>query len=136
MNPAMRGGCQCGAVRYVVTGEPQALYLCHCRECRKQSGSAFGASLAVARQSLVVTAGEPSFWTRPADSGGAVRCAFCPTCGSRLWHEPSRFETATVKAGTLDEPVDFAKAVHIWTARKAPGVVIPEGARSFPGEPD
>lgn len=31
------GGCQCGAVRYEITLSPLALYVCHCRECRKQS---------------------------------------------------------------------------------------------------
>jgi hypothetical protein len=32
--------------------------------------------------------------------------------------------------------VDLRAAVHIWTARKLPGVVIPETAAQFPGEPD
>ena len=42
------GGCQCGAVRYAIGGAPLALYVCHCRECQKQSASAFGISLEVA----------------------------------------------------------------------------------------
>jgi hypothetical protein len=83
-----------------------------------------------------VVRGEPSFWTRPTDSGRRLRCAFCPTCGSRLWHEPEApSETLTVKAGSLDEPADFASATHIWTSRKLPGVVIPPGAKQFPEEP-
>jgi hypothetical protein len=36
----LTGGCQCGVLRYVVTAEPLALYVCHCRECQKQSASA------------------------------------------------------------------------------------------------
>ena len=43
------GGCQCGDVRYEITGDPLALYICHCRECQKQSASAFGMSLEVKR---------------------------------------------------------------------------------------
>ena len=35
------GGCQCGAIRYEITGPPAAVYACHCTECQKQSGSAF-----------------------------------------------------------------------------------------------
>ena len=42
----------------------------------------------------------------------------------------------SVKGGSLDQPVDLRHAVHIWTARMLPGVVLPEGAVSFPGEPD
>ncbi len=40
----LTGGCQCGQVRYELTGSPLGLYVCHCRECRKQSASAFGIS--------------------------------------------------------------------------------------------
>ncbi len=131
------GGCQCGELRYESTGEAGALYACHCLECRKQSASAFGLSLMVPRAGLRVTRGEPKFWTRDTDSGGRLKCAFCPRCGTRLWHEAaSRPETCSVKAGSLDAPVDLAAAVHIWTTRKLPGVAIPEAAQQFPGEPE
>lgn len=131
------GGCQCGELRYESGGEAGTLYACHCRECQKQSASAFGLSLTVPRAGFKVTRGEPSFWTRDTDSGGRLKCAFCPSCGTRLWHEAaSRPETLSLKAGSLDTPADLTAAVHIWTTRKLPGVVIPEDARQFPGEPD
>ena len=41
----LTGGCQCGAVRYECDAAPRTLYVCHCLECRHQSGSAFGMSL-------------------------------------------------------------------------------------------
>jgi len=131
------GRCQCGELRYESAGEPIALYVCHCRECQKQSASAFGMSLEVSRAGLRVTRGTPKFWTRAADSGRRVKCAFCPHCGSRLWHqreEPS--ETLTIKAGSLDEPVDISTAIHIWTSRKLPGMAIPAAVRQFLQEPD
>ena len=131
------GGCQCGAVRYETVDEPTELYVCHCLECRKQSASAFGISFIVPRRDITVTQGTPRFWSRPADSGGRVNCAFCPDCGSRLWHEdaadPAR---ASIKGGTLDEAPDITSVDHIWTKRKMPGVVIPDGARRFPEEPE
>ncbi len=132
------GGCQCGAVRYEVSAEPLALYICHCLECRKQSASAFGMSLEIPRSGLRLVAGAPKVWTRDADSGRRVRCVFCPDCGSRLWHEGDDPEAGflTVKAGSLDDPVDVSEAIHIWTARKMPGLAIPPGARTFPGEPE
>lgn len=133
----LTGGCQCGNVRYELRGEPIALYVCHCLECRKQSASAFGMSLKARRADLHVTRGEPQFWTRDTDSGRRLACAFCPTCGSRLWHQPDPpGETLTIKAGSVDGGVDMSEATHIWTARKMAGVVIPEGARQFPYEPD
>jgi hypothetical protein len=131
------GGCQCGAVRHECAGEPLALYACHCTECRKQSASAFGMSYIVPRESFRVTRGAPACWTRRADSGRRLRCFFCPACGSRLWHEREGVaDSLSVKAGSLDEPVDFSAAIHIWTSRKLPGLDIPEAAVQFPGEPD
>lgn len=131
------GGCQCGAVRYECASEPLALYACHCGECRKQSASAFGMSFIASRESFRVTRGAPKRWTRRADSGRQVHCFFCPVCGTRLWHEREGVaDSLSIKAGSLDEPVAFSAAIHIWALRKLPGLGIPEEAAQFPGEPD
>jgi hypothetical protein len=113
------------------------LVVCHCRECRKQSASAFGVSVFVARAALRLTHGAPRFWSRPTDSGNVLECAFCPTCGSRVWHQRSgSSETISVKGGSFDEPVDLSRAVHIWTTRRLQGVVIPAGATCYEHAPD
>ena len=131
------GGCQCGGVRYQCDGRPVELYICHCKECRKQSASAFGISFIVTRAIFHLIGGTPRYWARDTDSGRKLECAFCPTCGSRLWHQSSgTSETISVKAGSLDEPVDISNAVHIWTSSKLPSVVIPEDTRQFTKEPD
>jgi hypothetical protein len=132
----LTGGCQCGAVRYEIAEEPVGIYVCHCLECRKQSASAFGISVIVPARGFAVKQGTAKEWSRPTDSGRTLFCMFCPDCGSRLWHATPGQETVSVKGGSLDEPPDLAAAVHIWTARKLPGVVIPDGAPRFPGEPD
>ena len=82
------GGCQCGAVRYVVSGEPLMLYACHCSECRKQSASAFGLSLIVRPGDVEFTAGEDRLrrWDTHGDDGSLKSCHFCSDCGSRLLH--------------------------------------------------
>ena len=131
------GRCQCGEVRYESADEPLALYVCHCSECRKQSASAFGMSLEVPRAGFRVTRGAPKFWIRAADSGRRVKCAFCPNCGSRLWHEPEDgSEIVSIKGGSLDEPPDISAAGHIWTSRKLPGLDIPKGVPQFSEEPE
>ena len=53
----LTGGCQCGQARYAVAAPPLALYICHCRECRRQSASAFDMSLHVPRNGWRLTAG-------------------------------------------------------------------------------
>jgi Glutathione-dependent formaldehyde-activating enzyme len=78
------GGCQCGDVRYEISGDPLALYICHCRECQKQSASAFGMSLQVKRADFRITRGAARSWSRSTDSGNRLKCFFCPRCGSRI----------------------------------------------------
>lgn len=139
--PSLTGGCQCGRVRYEVSGPPGTIpgtiYVCHCRECRRQSASAFGISVTVRSADLHLTQGAPKVWSRPADSGRTVHCHFCPDCGSRLWHgDLAREAEVSVKGGSLDQPVDLGQAVHIWVSRKLPGVAIPAGAATFEEEPD
>jgi hypothetical protein len=77
--------------------------------------------------------------SRDHSEGWIQRAAggICPACGSRVWHEAvGATDTISVKDGLLDEPPDLRSACHIWTPRALPGVVIPEAARQFPGEPD
>ena len=133
---SLTGGCQCGAVRYAIAGEPIAVYVCHCRECRKQSASAFGISLLVPKGAFSLQRGEVRTWSRRTDSGRTLDCMFCGTCGSRVWHASPGSATITVKGGSLDQPVDLTAAIHIWTSRKLPGVIIPEGAACCAEEPE
>ncbi len=123
MDEILEGGCQCGKVRYRVTGAPLTLYACHCTECQKQSASAFGLSVWVKRSDLEVLSGEPSYWERPADSGNTTLCAFCPVCGSRLFHAPSDGpEIYSLKGGSLDDIASLAPVGHIWVRSKQPWV--------------
>lgn len=129
------GRCQCGEIRYQSHAEPLALYICHCRECQKQSASAFGISVDVPRTGFKITQGVPQYWSRITARGGNLRCAFCSTCGTRLWHESDPLsERLSIKGGSLDEPIDVSKAIHVWVSRKLPGIIIPEDAKQFPEE--
>lgn len=123
-------------MRYQAAGAPVALYVCHCRECQKQSASAFGISVILPREGFHVTRGRPKFWSRTTESGGHLKGAFCPDCGSRLWHERSAApHMISIKGGSLDAPPDLDEAIHIWTAWKLPGVVIPPNCIQYTGEP-
>jgi hypothetical protein len=137
-NDALLGGCQCGAIRYRLSRRtPLEVYVCHCRECQKQSASAFGISFIVPQTALHALQGKPHFWSRPTDAGNTLDCAFCPACGSRLWHQRrGATDVLSVKGGSLDQPVDLGRAIHIWTSRMLPGIIIPPGAEQFRGEPD
>lgn len=133
----LTGGCQCGALRYRVDAGPIRIYCCHCTECRAQSSSAFGISVIVPVAAVTLERGTPRIWSRPTSGGKVLDCAFCPDCGSRVWHVNAPPEAElSIKGGSIDGGVDLSDAWHIWTVSKLPGIVIPEGARQFPRDHD
>lgn len=137
MTLPLTGGCQCGGIRYALRDAPEAVYVCHCTECRKQSASAFGISLIVRADAFELTRGAPRVWRRPTETGHRLDCWFCPACGGRVWHASSGSpDVRSVKGGTLDDPPDLTGAVHIFTRSRLAGVEIPAGAPCFPGEPE
>ena len=136
MSEAREGGCQCGAVRYRVAGEPLALAACHCTECQRQSGSAFGMSLVVKREDFEILSGELRSFTRSSDSGRPLHCHFCPGCGCRIYHDPAYMDgVVNVRAGTLDETAGLEPTVHVWTKSKQRWVLIPPDAKTKEANP-
>jgi hypothetical protein len=131
------GGCQCGQLRYEVRAEPLSVYVCHCTECQRQSGSAFAMSVIVPRPALVFTAGAPQRWSRITERGNVLDGDFCPQCGVRIAHHPRINEAVSIlKPGTLDDTRWLVPVGHIWTRSAQPWVDIPEGSVIFEGHPD
>jgi hypothetical protein len=129
------GGCQCGEIRYRITGEPVWLTVCHCNECKRQSGGAFGMSLRMREADVKLICGEPKRWVRPSDNAGPVICHFCGTCGTRLLHERAGSGFLRIKPGTLDDPSQLSPRFEGWTKRKAPWLTIEGLEASFEGQP-
>ena len=130
------GGCQCGAIRYEVAGEPRQVVACHCTDCQRQSGSAFGMTMVVEVSAFRITAGTPRIYHSTSSTGRAKAGAFCPDCGTRIYHQPQwRKGTISVKPGTLDDTTWLQPQIHIWTASKQPWVTIPEGVEAHERQP-
>jgi hypothetical protein len=111
------------------------LTICHCNECKRQSGAAFGMSLRMRSADVERLRGEPKRWTRPSDVAAPVVCHFCATCGTRLWHVPSGSGFLHIKWGTLDDPAQLAPRYEAWTKRKVPWLTIAGLSASFEGQP-
>ena len=135
MSDVHQGGCQCGALRYRIHGEPITTAACHCTDCQMQSGSAFGMSMILREDAFEITKGEPKRFTKIADSGVKIDCLFCDQCGTRIGHSPQDKGTLNLKPGTLDDTSWFTPSVHVWTSSKQPWVVFPEGAVCLETQP-
>jgi hypothetical protein len=81
--------------------------------------------------------GTPKIWTRKSDSGREVQCAFCPECGTRLYHLPSRNQLiVNIKPGTLDNKNLFKPVGNLWLKSAQPRVFIPPESINFQQQPD
>ena len=100
------------------------LNVCHCRDCQRQSGSAFGMSLVIPAETFVLHAGELNTFELRADSGRIKTCAFCPRCGVRIYNQTSAL--FSIKAGTLDDTSWLVPDAHYWTKRKQAWTALPD----------
>ncbi|MFT4063889.1 GFA family protein [Paraburkholderia sp.] len=130
--PDRKGGCLCGAVRYVLNGEPQATAICHCTHCQKQSGSLFSFNLFV-RESDYEQQGETRAYEDRGDSGEPSWRHFCGRCGSPVLTKVSSLPgLVLVKAGTLDSMEGLpAPQTEIYTDRAVKWLEPFAGATRF-----
>jgi hypothetical protein len=132
MERQREGGCACGEVRYRLEFEPMFVHCCHCRDCQRQTGSAFVINALIETDRVTVLAGSPEPVSVPTDSGRPHRIFRCPACRTAVWSEYGGIAALRfVRVGTLDEPDSLAPDVHIYTRSKLPWVALPEGVPAF-----
>lgn len=131
------GGCQCKRFSYEIISTPLTLYACHCTDCQTQSTSAFGMSMAVTRESVVgIEIDKLESWSRTADSGRTVTARYCGSCGTRLFHEPSRNpKILNVKPGTLYNTSWIKPVGHLWLSSAQSWFVPPNDVLHYPKQP-
>jgi hypothetical protein len=118
------GKCLCGQVQVSVRGEPLRVGICHCTDCRQESGSAF-TFYAIWPVHQFERVGETSeFQGRH----------FCARCGSRLFSVDDR--EAELKLGVLSEAPTPSRA-ELRALDPAPRAVAAADRRSrtVRGEP-
>lgn len=118
------GGCLCGAVRLVATGQPKRVGLCHCLDCRKHHGALFHAS-AIFSAAAVTVQGE---------TGDYEGRHFCPRCGASVYARSG--DEIEVNLGTLDAPDVFVPTYELWTLRRESWLPVFEGMDRFERDAD
>jgi hypothetical protein len=128
----LEGGCACGSVRYRLRSPPMFVNCCHCRDCQRQTGSAFVLNALIETDRIELLAGEPTPVPVPTASGRPHDVHRCPACGTALWSDYGRRPALRfVRVGTLDDPSALPPDAHIFTRSKLPWVTLPEGARAY-----
>ena len=122
------GGCACGSVRYVVTGEPVRTGVCYCKDCQKRTGSAFGMGCFFPKDKVEISQGSTKTYSRTAESGNTVSIQFCPDCGtSVLWTTEALPHAVGVAGGTFDDTDWLEPQLHVWAKSAQKWITMPAG---------
>ena len=126
------GGCQCGQVRFQVTGEPINQVFCYCTDCQKRTGGDQWFGIWVPTDNLEFS-GElaPAVYTQTSDLGHEVRHHYCPDCGVNLCAHHAAAGFYTVSGPAFDDSAPLAPKLAIF-ARSAPAwAVLPSDIPVF-----
>jgi hypothetical protein len=119
----LTGSCLCGGVRFEIARAVGPFELCHCRRCRKASGSAFAAMVGVRTRDFRLIEGADLVGTYDArilEKPPPYRVSFCRRCGSPVPNPDPGAEWFEVPAGLLDGDPGVRPDKHIFVDLKAP----------------
>ena len=112
MTKSIPGSCLCGAVRFEIRGSLERFFLCHCRRCQKDTGTAHAANLFSATAGLEWISGQDLVRTFLLP-GTQHRKSFCTQCGSALPGTDTASGLLVAPAGSLDAAIDIRPEAHI-----------------------
>ena len=101
MSEKIKGTCLCGKIRYEINNRFDQLYLCHCKQCQKTSGSDYVSNLFGDVGSLNWLSGE-NLIERFDFPGREFSNVFCKVCGSGVPYLNQNGTAIVVRAGSLD----------------------------------
>ncbi|MEM7431515.1 MAG: GFA family protein [Pseudomonadota bacterium] len=128
----INGGCECGAVRFTVSGPLRKVVYCHCKQCQRLSGL-YVAATACAMEDLELTSDNSLQWYASSDVASR---GFCRTCGSNLFYRPEHGRHMSIMAGTLDAPSGLNAAMHVYIEEADNYYTVNDGLPQKHGMPD
>jgi hypothetical protein len=100
------GGCLCGDVRYIASGQPSRVGICHCLDCRKHHGALFYAAAIFPVEAVSIDGETREYLGRH----------FCARCGSSVFATGD--DEIEVHLGSLDAPDQLQPTYENWTIRR------------------
>jgi len=122
------GSCLCRGVRYSLTKKPKWCGHCHCKDCRRQSGSCFSTFAVFDMKSLKITEGD----LKKFSSSPGITRYFCGDCGTPVgYHSMKKSDEIHINIGTLDQPEKYAPQFHVYCLEKLPWLEISDDLPRF-----
>jgi len=108
------GSCLCGKVNFEITELIRDVVMCHCRQCRKQTGHLVAATR-IKDDGITLIGDEHLTWFSASDD---AKRGFCKHCGSVLFWKRNNTDVTAVMAGSLEAPTGLETISHIFTESK------------------
>ena len=127
-----KGSCLCGEVKFEVQGPIESVINCHCIECRKAQGAAFGTNGFVNLSDFKIISGSDNMKSYES-SPGKQRC-FCGNCGSPIISKRDAMpDKVRVRLGTLDGEIKEQPTCHLFVGEKANWLSINDSLPQYEG---
>lgn len=117
----IKGSCLCGDIRFETEADPLGASMCHCGQCRKQSGGIWSSAY-VKDADLTITG--PVNWYEASDT---AKRGFCARCGSYLFWKAHDEETTSFALGAVEAPTGLMIEKHIFVGDKGDFYEIADG---------
>lgn len=125
--------CSCGQLQIRVEGEPSRVSMCHCLECQRRTGSAFGVAARFPRAQTAVT-GESREYERASDRGESRTFHFCPRCGTTVfWTTADLPELIAIAIGAFADPGFPPPSASFFEARRHHWLPVPNEIEHYEG---
>src|SRR5580765_4029259 len=128
--------CHCGQLRLEVTGEPFAVSICHCHECQRRTGSAFGMQAGFKKEQVEI-AGRYDGYSRISDEADRKEHVFhfCPDCGSQVFYtEPTEPDLVVVSVGSFADSSFPPPTESGYDWRRHPWIGLPDSVQRYSTE--
>ncbi len=112
------GSCLCGQIRYEIEGDFESFFLCHCKYCQKDTGSAHAANLFTSTATLNWLSGQDKIAQFKLPTTHHTK-SFCLICGSAVPSQQTNDASLVVPAGSLDSEVNIKPNAHIFVSSRA-----------------
>lgn len=132
INVQLDGGCQCGAIRYQISGEPIMAAICHCSMCRRANAAPTVAWAMYDRSQVTFIKGSPTIYK----SSSEAQRGFCQVCGTQVSFTADYIPgLIDITIGSLDRPEMVTPTLHYWDSQRLPWVRISDELPKFPEFP-
>ena len=126
-----RGSCACGQVNYSISAKPYFTQACHCKDCKKSTGSSYVIHSMIHEDDFSID-GDVDSTDLSTGSGAGQRAFFCTKCGVYIYckykiAEPEK--RIALRTKTLNDHNRFPPQAHIFVKDKDPWINL-EGIKN------